>query len=433
MKRCLLISAFFPPVGGIGVQRITKIAKYLPENGWQPVVLSAPARGLKMRKDLSMLSDLPEGLENHTPFYYDSRKIIPGDVARLYAPLENRLLFPDKFRLWNGPVKRCLKKLMKKSPADAAFINVSPFSSLHLCSWIKENLNIPVLVNFRDPFSFNQYFKMHEKTSEMKRAVKLETKAFEAADRIIFVTPYMMDCYKSRFPDFTHKMRMITNGFDEADFEGLAVKPDENGPFTIGYNGSISKIVPLKPLAEALISIYETRKISIRLSIATRNSEPELKRSFPKLFKYKLIDYRGFLPHRECLENLARAHILTLMLASSPAAEGVYTGKVFEYLRMKKPILLLSKKDSHAARLIQQTRSGTVADIDSRDEIIRAIVHYLNQWKSGRLVLSPDEEAIRAFDYRNLTARVAEEMDGAVRNFSPGAGHSISNNQEHFS
>ncbi|MBN1782768.1 hypothetical protein JW948_16650, partial [bacterium] len=91
MKRCVIISAYFPPVGGIGVQRVSKLVKYLPAGGWHPVVITTPRHALRMPQDPSMLRDLPDSLEIHRPFYYDSRKIIPGDIAKLYAPVEKRI------------------------------------------------------------------------------------------------------------------------------------------------------------------------------------------------------------------------------------------------------------------------------------------------------------------------------------------------------
>jgi hypothetical protein len=208
-------------------------------------------------------------------------------------------------------------------------------------------------------------------------------------------------------------MHLITNGYDENDFTGIESGPVSGGPppggsvFTIGYNGSHSRLAPMAPLVNALCAIYETRGLRMKLNIATNDPLPKFKAKFPKLFEYGLVDFKGFLPHRESLRNLSGCNLLAFMFADSPATEGAYSGKVFEYLRIGRPIVLLHRRDSDIARLIAGTGSGTTVNIGSPDEIVREFVHYHDLWKAGRPAHAPDLEKIRAFDYRNLTMSLA--------------------------
>ncbi|MBN1779551.1 glycosyltransferase, partial [bacterium] len=327
-------------------------------------------------------------------------------------------LFPDRLKSWNRGVIRCLDRLVRSEPIGAVLINVAPFSGLLLSRAIKKRFSIPVVLNFRDAFSFNNYYQLHRRSRDMHRAMDVEREAFDSADRAVFVTPFMMSGYSRIFPEYAHKMCVIPNGYDEDDF--LEFDPDSGpepgtGPgencFTIGYNGSFSKLVPMRPLAHALCTIYETHGIRIRLSIATKNTESEFRKLFPDLFRLGLVDYRGFLPHRESLANLGRAHLLTFMFADNPATEGAFSGKVFEYLRTYKPILLLHKKDSDIARLIADTTAGITVHIDSQDEIIRAILHFHELWQNGRLRHVPDKARIRQYDYRTLAKQMASVFD----------------------
>jgi hypothetical protein len=400
-------------MGGIGVQRIAKLTRHLPAAGWRPVVVTTPAWSFRMRKDHSLLGEMPADLEIHRPFFFDSRKILPGDLAKVIAPVEKRLFYPDKFRIWNAGVLRWMASAFADHPADAVFINAPPFSGLNLAEEIKRKFRVPVILGLRDAFSFNNYLLLNPDPAASAAAAELEGRAFAAADALVFTTPHMLRKYGDLFPACRAKMSVITNGYDEDDFTGIDSggspenAPAGGGGFTIGYNGSHSRLAPMAPLVNAVCAIYETRGIRMKLNIATNDPLPKFKARFPKLFEHGLADFRGFLPHRESLRNLAGCHLLAFMFADSPATEGAYSGKVFEYLRVGKPIVLLHRPESDIARLIAGTGSGTTVNIDRPDEIIRTLLHYHDLWKSGRPAHAPDLEKIRAFDYRNLTLSLA--------------------------
>jgi hypothetical protein len=407
-------------MGGIGVQRIAKLTRHLPATGWRPVVVTSPSWSFRMQKDPSLLDEMPADLEIHRPFYLDSRKFLPGDLARLLRPLEKRLFFPDKFRIWNSCVMKWMESHFRNQPVEVILINVPPFSGLELCERIKNTFRVPVVVNFRDAFSFNNYLLLNPDPAETERAAEMERRAFSTADRLVLATPYMMRKYGELFPECRARMRLITNGYDEDDFDGIGFgrtaesPPPGGGAFTIGYNGSYSRLAPLGPLVNSLCGIYKTHGIRMKLNIATNDPFSKFKAKFPKLFEYGLVDFRGFLPHRESLRNLADSHVLAFMFSNSAATEGAYSGKVFEYLRIGKPILLLHRKDSEIAGLIADTKSGTTVDIDNHEEIVRALLHHHALWRTGRLSHAPDMEKIRAFDYRNLTRNLAELFDQTV-------------------
>jgi len=407
-------------MGGIGVQRIAKLTKHLPQTGWRPVVVTSPSWSFRMLKDPSLLEEMPADLEIHRPFYFDSRKILPGDLARLISPLEKRLFFPDKFRIWNSFVMKWLESRPGGLGAEVVLINVPPFSGLDLCERIRNEFRIPVVVHMRDAFSFNNYLLLDPDPAAAGRAADMERRAFSAADRLVFATPYMKRQYGELFPECVAKMAVVTNGYDEDDFDGIGsarsaeAQPAGGSAFTIGYNGSFSRLAPMGPLVDAICGIYETRRIRMMLNIATNVPLRRFRDKFPKLFEYGLVDFRGFLPHRESLRNLARSHVLAFMFANSAATEGAYSGKVFEYLRIGRPILLLHRRDSEIAGLIAETGAGTTVDIEDPDEIAGVLLQHHALWEAGRLRHEPDLEKIRAFDYRDLTLRLSKIFEEAA-------------------
>ncbi len=403
-----MVSAFFPPIGGVGVQRITKFVRHLPELGWNPIVLTVPTYSTRMPKDPSMINDVPESIKIYRPFFYNYRKIVPGEINKLINPITKRIFYPDLYVPWNYFVFRTVEKIIKKQKIDVAFFNLSPFSTMLLAEKIKREFHLPVILNLRDPFSFNNYLIIKNNPQEISRAQNLERTIFPKMDAIIGVTPYIVEQYRALLPELKDKIQLITNGYDETDFANLdPEKSKHTANFTIGYNGSVSSIVPIQPLLKAIYHLYQHKNITIKLNIASNDSFKKISSQCPDCARAGLIEYKGFLPHAKSLENLCNSHILAIMFKIDATTDGAYSGKIFEYLRMKKPILLLNKKDSQVAKLIQETKTGTAVNIDNQEEIQQALLFYYEQWKNNQLVHQPNWEKIRQFDYRELTKKLA--------------------------
>ena len=411
MRRCLIVSAFFPPIGGVGVQRVVKFVKYLPQFGWQPVVVTLPKNSTRMKKDPSLLQQIPDSVGVHRPFFYDYRKIIPGDLAKLLRPLLHRVNRPDRYALWNTFAFKRIEEIAGQQQIDCVLCNVSPFSSLVLAARVRRELHLPVVVTLRDAFSFNNYYLMRGESHTMREAEEFEQAVFAEVDAILCVTPFLLQKYQALYPRWRSKFHLLTNGYDEEDFSFLHERSDERQDcFTIGYNGSISRLAPLEPLLMALSTIRRQHGVTIKLNIATGNSPQEIFAHCPQCRQDDLVEFKGFLPHRDSLSNLRSSHLLAITFANIPAAEGAYSGKIFEYLRLDKPILLLHKADSDLARLIQATHSGMTVDIDNQPEIIALLLSLEEQWRRGALHHQSDREAIRQFEYQNLTKELATFM-----------------------
>jgi len=407
-KTCVIASANFPPIGGVGVQKVTKIVKNLSKLGWKPIVCTVPTFSRKSQKDESMLKELPEDLEIYRPFYFDYRKIIPGEIAKFFQPLEKKYLFPDKFVIWNHFAFKKIKEINQRRKIDAAFFNLTPFSGLLLAKKVKESLNIPTVVNFRDPFSFNNYIRLKNKSEKRKKALRIEENTFSVVDKIICATPYVLEKYQSLFPKFKEKFILIPNGYDENDFSDLNTEIEtDNANFVIGYNGSISRLVPIKPLFEAVNEIYKKHNIKIKVRIASKNSKSKFKEECPECFDNGLVEWLGFLPHKNSLKKMAKSNLLTLMFANNLASKGAYPGKVFEYFRLNRPILLLYNKNSDLAKLIvDKTQTGVAVNIDNINEIIATILDFYKQWENNKIIHKPSWNQIKKFEYRKLTEKI---------------------------
>ncbi|MBU4486398.1 MAG: glycosyltransferase [Candidatus Delongbacteria bacterium] len=413
MKNCVIITTNFPPTGGIGVQRVTKFAKYLPDFGFNPIIVTIPAWSNRQKKDPSMLSELNPDLEIHRPFYFDYRKIIPGDIAKLFKSIERKYLFPDNFKLWCPFALNTIKKIAAVKKIDVVFITCKSFSLLHLVKPLKEMLGVPVIADFRDPFSFN-YYNIDKPDKYKNRILELEEKAFNTASAITTVTPFIADEYNRIYPK--SEIHLITNGFDPFDFPDInsVKKSSELKEFSLGYNGTFSKMVPLDTVAKVLCGIYDDLKISIKLNIATPMDITAVKKSLGGLMDRGLLNYHGFLPHKDSILKLYETNLLLMVLADDRKTEGVYSGKILEYLNIDRPVLLLNKKGSNLDDLITSTKKGVTVSISDEKEIRDAILRFYESWKNNSSFVSPDRNEIEKYNFRNLTEKLSQIMSNLL-------------------
>ena len=415
MKKVLIISAFFPPIGGVGVQRITKFVNYLPEHDWKPIVLTIPQKGHKLPIDKKMLEEIDPQIKIFRAFYFDYSKIIPGDIRKFLRSIFKNMEFPDKYKHWNYFAFKKIIKILSKKKIDLIIINSSPFSTIAIAKNIKEKFNIPIILNLRDPFSFNSYTVLKKIEKKKQKAIIYEKEYFPYIDKIACVTPYMVEQYKKILPMFKEKFMLITNGFDKKDFNSENLTEKNTEEFIIGYNGSFSKIVPLYPLLQAINSLNKNYGTKIKLSIATNKSLKKLIKQHEECYNNGYIDYFGFLTHKNSIKRLQKADILFVSFADTEATKGAYPVKVLEYLYCKKPILLLNNKHSIIAKLIQKTKTGFCVNINDQEEIEKTLLSLYNEWKiNGKIKYDPDYSEINKFDYRHIVKQLSDLMSELI-------------------
>lgn len=410
MKTVLVLAVSFPPTGGVGVIRTLKFVKYLPQFGWQPVVVTLPA-GTKTIRDDSLAREVPEDVVVHRPPFFEVRKHFPKPLVKLWQSYEKRAYFPDKYARWNGSAYTYIQKnIIGRQQVDLVYASVGPHSTLSLAHKVRTTFGIPAFIDFRDPFSFSQYALLDTKKRYQTRAEAIEKEVFRDVDQINNVSRIWQEAYIRRYPEIAPKACLIHNGYDEDDFAQLSAKKG-NAVFTIGYNGTYSRLVPIDPLMTAIRSIHERKGISVRLSIATPIDKEKFCAQHAYHVRHGLLDHKGFLPHRESLENLFQADISALILNDIDATLGMIPAKTFEYLRIGNPVLLLHRKDGHLAEIIAKTKTGTAVDITDSGGIEQAILMLHDRWQSGNQQHRPDWEAIKTYERRCQTRQLAAIFD----------------------
>lgn len=423
----LIITYYWPPAGGSGVQRWLKFAKYLRSFGWEPIVYTAKNPEAPV-VDNSLEKDVPEDLnviktrviEPHRLFRFFTRSNSnmgagfassdgekSGWLHGLSVWIRGNLFIPDARMLWIKPSVRTLKAYIKNNQVDI-IISTGPPHSTHLIALgLKRKLKIPWIADFRDPWTNIDYFNDLMLTPYSKnKHQKLEGNVIKAADSVIVVSQQMKEEFKTYRETDIH---VITNGFDEDDFPQVPKSLDKD--FSITHVGSLPPNRNSTALWKAISNLVETNhnfasKLSIQLvgkvdSSVLADLESHGLKEYCKLY--------GYVQHKRGVEIMQSSQILLLLINQSPNAGGILTGKVFEYLAAKRPILALGPKGGEMENLISETRSGVFAQFDNEQDIKSKIEWLWSDFDSGYPSFSAS--SFQKYSRKNLTQNLTRLMD----------------------
>lgn len=430
MKRVLIITYYWPPSGGSGVQRWVKFSKYLPENGWQPVIYT-PSNPYLALKDRTLEEEIPECAEIlkrpiFEPYGIYSRlsgRKGPGQeevnpvngrkkslMQRISMSIRGNLFIPDPRCMWIAPSVRFLKKYLKEHPVDV-IVSTGPPHSMHLIGR-KTALatGIPWIADFRDPWTKMFYFKHLQlgRRAEHRHHV-LEKKVLDDASVIVAVSPVVQD----EFREMTSTpVELITNGYDEADFDQV-VEPD--GYFNLVHTGLFASDgnpdILWKVLSEKCGKDSEFRNM-LRIRLAGKTDREIIASIRACGLDRNLLDL-GYQPHQTAVREQKGASVLILPLRKEPEYRAVLPGKLFEYLASCRPVLGIGQTDSAMARILRQTGAGTVLDWDDADGISGYIDKSWDMFRKG--CLDSDTDNIAQYSRRALTQRMADLMETLIK------------------
>lgn len=407
MKRVLIITYYWPPSGGSGVQRWLKFAKYLPQNGWQPIIY-CPENADYTILDSSLEKDIPKEAEIlKSPIfepYRLFRKITGqkevigtglsstggngksnGLLKRLMIWVRGNFFIPDARMFWIKPSIRRLKKYLVANPVDA-IVSTGPPHSCHLIALgLKKHFpHLKWISDFRDPWTTIDFIEeLRIGKVGMAKHRELESKILLASDKQIVVTPTMLDEFKRLNAKNVH---YIANGYDTTDYDKLnSIKKVNNTTFTISHIGTLPPSRDPKALWKALKELMEIdSEIASLLHInfvgKVDQSVKEKGQSLGLGTNFSSINY---VPHNKISSIQQSADLLLLIINDSPNAKGILTGKLFEYLASKKPILCIAPADSDAARVIDETQSGKVFSFEDVEGIKNFILGQIAMKKMG--------------------------------------------------
>ena len=418
MKRLLIVTYYWPPTGGSGVQRWVKFSKYLPLHGWQPVVYT-PENPERLATDESLLSEIPECTEvlktRILEPYSAYRKFFgvkPGGgevnpVSSNDASLKKRIslwirgnmFIPDPRVFWVRPSVKFLKRYLAEHPVDAV-VTTGPPQSMHLIGLeLKKALGLPWIADFRDPWTQMFYYKhLGLNARSDRKHHELERAVLDAADRVIAVTPSVRDDFRALT---STPVELITNGYDEEDFSG-PLPERKDGSFRVVHTGLFAADGNPLALWEALAEMCKRdsdfrKRLQIRLSGKTDAAILQAVRDAG--LGDNLLDL-GYLPHSGITGEQRSADILLLPLRREPEYAKVLPGKIFEYIASGRPVLGTGQPDGEAARLLRESGAGDMFDWDD----VAGPTDFLSSSRTGAADCS-------RFSRRVLTEKLVEVLD----------------------
>jgi len=415
--KVLIITYYWPPSGGSGVQRWVKFVKYLPHFGIEPVML-IPENPTYPATDNSLREDLAEDLN-----VYKSKSIDPFSVLELLSGKNKSSIAKPSSSL--GKTQGITGKIMswvranifipdarvgwlitaRKKAADIAVkhgintvITTGPPHSVHFTGkYLKEKYGLRWIADFRDPWSQIYYNQLLPKTAPVKKLdLKLEKSVLQTADEVIVISPSMV----SRQQDIVDRSyQLITNGFDPDDFPQKSTVTSGQLPFTIRHIGTLSEAsVPLV-FFRALSHLSDHLEWRSEFIGNIHHRVRELTEEFSLDSN---IVFKDYMPHAKAISHMMSSDMLLLVIPRVADNELILTGKLFEYLATGKPILMIGPKNGDAAHIIREAGQGHCFGYDETERLTT----FLSRNISDKTSLNPEDTPLLSVSEKHPYSRI---------------------------
>jgi glycosyltransferase involved in cell wall biosynthesis len=424
MKKVLIITYYWPPSGGAGVQRWLKFAKYLPEFGWQPLILTVdPSYASYPQRDESLSAEIdPNCMVYTTKSFelYNLYKLLSGKKEVPYGGFANEskegllqktskflrgnFLLPDPRKGWNKYAYKKASELIREFNIDTVVTTSPPHSTQLIGLKLKQTFNIKWIADLRDPWTDIYYYNQFKHTA-LARAIDLryERKVVEQADLIVTVSEDVKRIFSSKSQLLiASKTVVIPNGFDEDDFRIRQVPLESKKVIT--YTGTISEAYPVDCFLEALSSLDEELKSRILIRFVGKVPPSVVQKFRDTNLEIELV---GYVDHPKSIEYLFRSNLLLLVIPDVKNNHGILTGKFFEYLASEKPILAIGPVKGDLAKIMEETNCGKLFDYQDTEGMRRFILESLNHLESG----SSNNESASSYSRKQLTRKIAQLLN----------------------
>jgi len=436
VRKVLIITYYWPPASGPGVQRILKFTKYLPEFGWQPVVL-APAKGEFPATDVTLAQDIPQdcrvvqtaSLEPNVLYkkfvgIKSSESIPHGILAESDLTLRKKiahwirlnLFVPDAKIGWYPFAVRAGKKIIEREKPQL-ILSSSPPPTVQLVGRALATWSgLKWIADFRDPWTDIFYYEGQSKSALITRIdARLEKGVLQRADRVLMVSPFDIRRLREKNPE--DKYTVLYNGYDAEDLDAVpAGKPPTK--FDLVFVGTLQVTHNCEPLWNALAELVrENDDFRDRFCLTfVGPSHPQIRDS---LEQHGLLPYTkmlGYQPHHVAIAHMKHAAALLFMVPDAPNNLGMLTGKIFEYLASGTPLLSVGPPDGDAAAVLRQCSAGEMIAPDDAPGLKRRALALFESYQKGTLERErPDARAVQKFERRTLVKSLAGIMDELVQ------------------
>ena len=426
MKKVLIITYYWPPSGGAGVQRWLKFSKYLPEFGCQPVILTVDERQASYAQtDYSLLQEVSPDLKVFKTKTFEpynlyrkltNKKEIPyGGFSnqkkitlfeKLSRFVRGNFFIPDPRKGWNSYALQKALELIRTEKIETVITSGPPQSTHLIGVKIKQLTGIKWIADFRDPWTDIYYYKdLYLSRLAARYDKKLEKKVLSEADKIITVSGEVGKLLLNKIPGSEAKIVVIPNGYDESDFKDVAII--KNDCFTIAYVGTISASYRIGGFIDAISLLPGNIREQIKIRFVG-NVPDEILQLFHLKNLGSMVEVLGYIPHEMAVAQMVNASMLLMAIPDSPDNKGIVTGKFFEYLAAGRPILAIGPLGGDVDHLVQKCTAGKLFSYDEKEKMQLHILEVFDLYRNG-LFLNETTGTDR-FTRRNLTKELTNQL-----------------------
>lgn len=426
-KKVLVISYYWPPAGGAGVQRVVKFVKYLPHFGYDPVVLTVK-KGEYPTYDESLLQDIPKEVEvvkTKTLEFFRLFKMFTGRSQkkglpttllkreassgweRLFRWIRYTLFLPDARVGWKPYAVRAGMKLIRKHHPEIIFCTSPPHSVQIIGQSLHRRTGIPWVADFRDPWTDAFWlWELPNYPRAYRRNINLEKEIIGEANAVVTVSEGFSEVLKK----VDRPIEVITNGYDEESFTGYQKR--SNKKFSIVYTGTLSKTQHPGNLLCALEELCVHEGLDIQFDLYGAIDEyftAEVRR----LGLESVVKEHGYIPYSEAVQRMFDADML-LLLSPRTEMRGITPQKIFEYMATENFVLGIGSPDDDPARILRECEAGVYVDFS--DDIRGVLRERYEAWKTPGQAFAPTQEKVKQYTRKALTGKLASVFDKVLIN-----------------
>lgn len=425
MKKVLIITYYWPPAGGPGVQRWLKMTKYLPQFGFEPIVLTvSPERATYPLRDETLANEVPHDLRvygtntselfslykktsgrKEVPFSgFANESDKPGPRQRISKWVRGNFFVPDPRKGWNRHAIKKAIQLIEEEEIELVVTTSPPHSSQLIGLALKKKFSaLKWVADLRDPWTDIYYYDQFYPTKVAKAYDRyLERKALTEADGVSVVSASMKRLLAAKVPGQEDKFMVIPNGFDAPDF--TKAKAPQSKPtgeaFTIAYTGTITQQYGIEVFLEVLSNLSKQYKLKL-VFVGKRDELLE-----KKLKGLSFVELRESVPHQESVAFIQEVDALLLAIPDIRDNAGIITGKIFEYMAAKRPIIGIGPLEGDAAKLLKETDSGVLFNYSDS----QGLTNYLEALLLGEHSFSFQTEQ---YARKAITGRFVDQIKNA--------------------
>ncbi|WP_375240578.1 glycosyltransferase family 4 protein [Polaribacter sp.] len=412
--KVLIITYYWPPAGGSGVQRWLKFVKYLQNFDIEPIVYTVDNANYP-KEDKTLLNEVPKNIKilkqpiwepTDLLFWKKNNKQKKGvsNVSNggFLSFVRGNFFIPDPKVFWVNSSVKYLQKIIDSSEIDV-IISTGPPHSMHLIAQkLHQKNNLKWIADFRDPWSNLYYNKDFNQLSFAKnKNIKLEKSVLKNADCILTVS----NTLKKEFLKTAKRVEVITNGFDDEVVTKNIIRLDKK--FTISYIG----LLPKQSNPTVLFKVLE--KLCLQDSSFKNDLQinfigdivNDVKQDIQRFNLSENTKFLGYLPHHKAIEYQKKSQVLLLLIPNVLNNEGILTGKLFEYLTAKRPILAIGPEKGDLATILEETNAGKIVNFDNEIKLSEEIKSLYNDFKNNKLLVTSSD--IKKYHRKELTKNLA--------------------------